>query len=261
MRAQCPEQSSQDQAPLGHWGREQNQALHWALNTPAPPRGSGSLSLQTAHQDLSFLRFTLCASQGDKSRVSQADRKAERQPTRGQVGRQRVSHRPTDREETSRWTGEMQARPAGDRYVERSQPALPESRWLGRPTDRPAGGEKQAEKQVGRWPGTVGMACMGQRLQAPPQGPRSSSQLLQPLQGKAHFSQLAWLGHMHPPGEGHTLGTMCPSLRRDRQPSEPSLCSSTATCFTRGESHLTHSKHTSHANPDTHTPLSIGNNT
>lgn len=70
-------------------------------------------------------------------------------------GQPQVRHRPADRT-TSRQIEGMRARQAGDRHAgrsERSRSARRGNRWLGRPTGGPAGRERQAEKQIGRWPG------------------------------------------------------------------------------------------------------------
>lgn len=84
------------------------------------------------------------------------------------MGRQQVSHRLTDREDTSRRRSGIQARQAGDRW--RRDPSqydrkkqVPEQTY--RQARRVGRGRRKADRQVGR--GMVSEDHMGQRLQAP----------------------------------------------------------------------------------------------
>lgn len=87
------------------------------------------------------------------------------------MGRQQVSHRLTDREDTSRRRSGIQARQAGDRYAEIL--ASTTGKQVPGQTYRQAGGWAEAggkaDRQVGR--GMVSGDHMGQRLQAPLRGP------------------------------------------------------------------------------------------
>lgn len=139
------------------------------------------------------LRLTLCASQGDKSLFSHQEGREAASKWAG--GQPQVSHRPTGPLKTGQSAGRegMRARQAGDRHAEiREVPSVHRvNRWLGRPTDGPAGRERQAGKQIGRWPGghvDCADGHTGQKLWVP----RSSPQLLPTLQGKV--VTLPWPG-------------------------------------------------------------------
>lgn len=88
--------------------------------------------------------------------VSQADRRAERQPTSGQVDGRQVGHRSADREEISRWRDGTQARQASESYAE-IPASTTGSRWLGYlqtgwRQSGPSQAGRKADRQVVRQP-------------------------------------------------------------------------------------------------------------
>lgn len=87
-----------------------------------------------------------------------------------------------------------------------------------------------------------------------PQGrPEQPSATFEPFQGQAAASPTQ-----------PSLATRNPRLGKAalwaQEPAQPPLCSSLAACFTRAESRLTHSKHTSHTPVQIQTPVSAGSN-
>lgn len=89
--------------------------------------------------------------------VSQADRRAERQPTSGQVDGRQVGHRSADREEISRWRDGTQARQASESYAE-IPASTTGSRWLGYLQTRLAAERAEPGRQKSRQAG--GQAAM-----------------------------------------------------------------------------------------------------
>lgn len=126
--------------------------------------------------------------------VSQADRRAERQPL--STKRAGAGQSPAYRQETQQGMG---ARQAVDTYAE--TPTHQESRWLGRLTDRRIGqGEAvgKADRQVTRGHVDCAMATGAKGFRHLPQGFYEQPEASQPSRAKLPRLPLAWFGHMHP---------------------------------------------------------------
>lgn len=151
----------------------------------------------------------------------------------------------------------MRARQAGDRYAEIPGANTPGRQVAGQTCRQVDWTERQAEKQIGRWPrglcdGHTDFRHLPQGLQ---EQPEASSN---PLGQSCHFSHLAW-PHASPWRGQHSSYHVSLSLKEPATISTPTLLQHSHLLHQGGVTPGPLQTHMSHTNPDT--PLSIDSNT